>query len=298
MEARISRRLLLTGTGCAAAGSLVGQLLSVARAQEATQARQGQPGGVCMSMVFDDGLKLKFDQDYYVRNHLPMLHEVFGDCVERIELCATVPELVARQGPISMVMTFAGIPAPRAITTLWIKDAAAFGQRLAANSDRLGKDLGAVSTGTRVIQYNRVALELGEPRSAITTDTEVFTVYFRRYVPLAGKAKNPGDKIIQEKAARAATAPPFDARQFAEVYVPKLFSAFPSFAVRRVEATVGLEQGGQKPAQFAAYHIYIRDKDAYEATSADASRQVKEEATRLQEDAVMMFSKMSVKGIA
>lgn len=297
MEARISRRSLLKATGCAAAGSLTGQLLSVARAQDTAQKRQGQSGGVCMSIVFDDGLNLKFDEDYYVRNHLPLLHEMFGNSVETIELCATVPELAARQGPISVVMTFAGIPAPRAITTLWIRDVAAFGQRLAANADRFGKDLGAVSSGTRVIQYNRVAMELGEPRSAITTDTEVSTVYFRRYVPLAGKAKTPGDKIIQEKAARAATAPPFDARLFAEVYVPRLFSAIPSYAVRRVEATVGLEQGGQKPAQFAAYHMYIRDKDAYDATAAEASRQVKEEATRLQEDAVMMFSKMNVKGI-
>ncbi len=294
MEPNISRGSLLAGTGCAAAGSLVGQLLAVAQAQEATQAKQGQSGGICLSMVFEDGIKVKFDADNYVKSHLRLLHEVYGDSVERIETCAAA----VREGLITTVALNAGIPMPRAVTTLWIRDVPTFSQKLGANADRINKELSAVSYGNRLVQPNRVVLELGEARSAITTDTEVFCMYFRQYVPLTGKADGPGAKIIREKAARAATAPPFDARLFSEVYVPKLFAAFPTFAVRRIEATVGMEQGGQKPAQFAAYHLFIRDRAAYDATWPNAFAQVKEEATQLQENAVMIFSDMRVKGIA
>jgi hypothetical protein len=293
MPANISRRSLLAGAGAVAAGPLVGQLFSVARAEEVAQAPQRQPGGICMSMLFEDDTKLKFDSDYYVKNHLPLLREVYGESVERIEMCAAA----AHEGSISMVAMFAGIPAPRAVTTLWIRDVAAFGQKLAANADRINKDLSVVSSGNRMVQLNRVALELGDARSAITTETGVFSMYFRQFVHLPKNATGPSVKSINERADNAANAPPFDARLFLEDYVPKLFSAFPSFAVRRVEATLGLEQGGKKPAQLAAFHIFIRDRAAYDGTYADAFGKVKEESPKLQQSAVMMFSDMRVKAI-
>ena len=60
MKANMSRRSMLAGVGCAAAGSVVGQLLSVARAQEAAQAKQRHTGGICLTMIFEDGPKVKF----------------------------------------------------------------------------------------------------------------------------------------------------------------------------------------------------------------------------------------------
>ena len=126
MKSNVSRRSVLAGAGCAVVGSAVGQLLAVARAQEAAQTQQGRAGGICLSMVFEDGSKVKFDTEKYVKNHLPLLREVYGDSVERIEVLAA-PERDPK-ALIHSVPMFAGIPAPRAATTLWIKDVSAFGR--------------------------------------------------------------------------------------------------------------------------------------------------------------------------
>jgi hypothetical protein len=288
MKSNMSRRSVLAGAGCAALGSAVGQLLSMARAQEAAQAQQGR-AGICLSMVFEDGSKVKFDTDKYVTNHLPLLREVYGDSVERIEVFAGPdpdPKALIRSIPI-----FAGIPMPRAATTLWIKDVTAFGQKLAANAARVNKDLEALSYGNRLVQPNRIVLELGEARSAITTDTQVVSNYYRQHVAYKG-----ADGKVPVPAP--GSVPPFDTRLFVESYLPRIFSLYGPNAVRRLEATVGMEQGGQKPAQIAAYHLFIKDRAAYDMATQNVFVQVKEETQKLNPSAVRLLSDMSVKGIA
>lgn len=286
MKSNLSRRSVLAGAGGVAVSAAVGQLLTAAHAQEAVQARSG---GICLSMVFEDGGKVKFDTEKYLKNHLPLLREVYGDSVERIEVFAIPdpdPKALIRSIPV-----FAGIPIPRAATTLWIKDVAAFGQKLAANAERVNKDLESVSFGNRLVQPNRLVLELGEPRSAITTGTQVVSNYYRQHVAYKGS----NGKV---PLPAPGSVPPFDTNLFVEVYLPRIFSLYGPNAVRRLEATVGMEQGGQKAAQIAAFHLFIKDRAAYDMATANVFVQVKEETLKLNPSAVRLLSDMSVRGIA
>ncbi len=280
---------MLAAAGCAAVGSAVGPLLSVARAQEAARARQGQAGGICLSMVFEDGAKVKFDTEKYVKNHLPLLREVYGDSVERIEGMVG-PERDPKALIVSVPM-FAGIPMPCAVTTLWISDVAAFSQKLAANADRINKDLETVSHGNRLVQPNRVVLELGDARSQITTDTQVDSNFYRQHVAYKGTNVN-------VPAPSPGSVPPFDTRLFVEDYLPRIFSLYGPDAVRRLEATVGMDQGGKAAVQIASFHIFIRDRSAFDARTADVYQQVKEETAKLNPSAVRLFSQLRVKGVA
>lgn len=288
MNSIVSRRSLLTGATCVAVGSTIGQLSSLARAQEATRARQGQ-AGICLSMVFEDGSKVKFDAANYLKNHLPLLREVYGDSVERIEFHAA-PERDPKAVILSVAM-FSGIPVPRAATTLWIRDIAAFGQKLAANAERINKDLEAVSYGNRLVQPNRIVVELGEPRSEITTDTPVFSNYYRQFVAYR---RNKEDIPVPP----AGSVPPFDARLFTESYLPRMFSLYGPGAVRRLEATVGLDQGGKKAAQIAAYHCYIGDRSAFDKETPNVFSQLKEETAKFNPSGVRVLSDVRVAGVA
>jgi hypothetical protein len=289
VNSNVSRRSVIARAGCAAFGAAAGQLLSVARAQDAAQARQGQAGGICLSMVFEDGAKVKFDTENYVKNHLPLLREVYGDSVERIEVhAAPQPDPKAL---IVVTPMFAGIPIPRAATTLWIRDVAAFGQKLAANAERINKDLDAVSYGNRLVQLNRVVLELGDARSQITTDTPVVSNYYRQFVAYKRNKEN-------VPVPPAGSVPPFDTSLFVESYLPRIFSLYGPDAVRRLEATVGMDQGGQKAAQLAAYHVFVRDRSVFDTQTRNVYDQVKEDIAKLNPSAVRVLSDVRVKGIA
>ena len=76
-------------------------------------------------MIFEDGANVKFDTKKYVRNHLPLLREVYGDSVERIELRVVAD---AEDEIRALVSTVGGLFGVRAATTFWIRDVAAFSQ--------------------------------------------------------------------------------------------------------------------------------------------------------------------------
>src|SRR5690606_1102889 len=113
MHVNLSRRRLLAGAGCAVAGTAAGQMLmAVAQAQESAPAQASS--GLCMTMVFLNAAKAKFDQDKYIKKHLPLLRESYGDSVERIELRTSSGSAM-------------GVPsAVMATSTLWIRDVQGF----------------------------------------------------------------------------------------------------------------------------------------------------------------------------
>jgi hypothetical protein len=273
MNANRSRRSVISRAGCVAAGSVAGQLLSVVRAEEAAQAQKNQTGGICLSMIFEDGPKSKFDTDKYLKNHLPLLQDVYGDSVERIELRV----IDGTDASIRSIPVFGGITSPLATTTFWIRDIAAFGQKLAANAVRINKELDALAKANRLVQTERVIQAFGEPRSAVVTDTFVFSLYFRQ--------------------PKTVTAPPaFDQKFFQESYLPALYSGLGPNAVRRIEASMGVVQGGQSPAVIAAYHVFIRDRDAYDLASS-AFAEVNKGLATLTQNTTVMFINMRVRGV-
>jgi hypothetical protein len=105
----------------------------------------------------------------------------------------------------------------------------------------------------------------------------VFSLYFR-----------------QPKTATA--APVFDQKYFQESYLPELYSGLGTNAVRRLEASMGVAQGGQSPAVIAAYHVFIRDRDAYDLASS-AFAEVNKGLATLTQNTTVMFINMRVRGI-
>jgi hypothetical protein len=223
-------------------------------------------------MIFEDGPKVKFDSAKYVKNHLPLLRDVYGDSVERIEL-RTAPDLEAS---IRLIKTYGGMPVVRAVTTFWIKAVAAFSQKLAANADRVNKDLDAVAKGNRLVQPDRIVMALGEAHSVVGVDHHVFSVYLR---PALG-------------------VPAFDQRYFTEVFLPKQYSLFGPNAIRGLEATTGMDQGGQKAVVLGAFHIFIRDRSVFDEESKRAFVDIREYTAKLTQNTMAVFNDMRVAGIA
>jgi hypothetical protein len=95
----------------------------------------------------------------------------------------------------------------------------------------------------------------------------------------------------------ATAAASFDTRYFTEAILPKLFSLYGSNAVRRLEATVGMDQGGQKAAQTAAYHLYIRDREAYDKASQTAFGEIQKDAVQFSQGIFPFWADMRVTAI-
>jgi hypothetical protein len=276
MKMKMSRRSLLASTGSVAAGSMLGQMLPVARAGEVAQS-QNQAGGICLSMIFENGKDVKFDAKKYVKNHLPLVRDVYGDSVERIELSTLDIE---KDDVRSLAAIAGGRFTVRASTTFWIRDVPAFGQKLATNAARINADLDSITKGgNRLLQFNRVVLALGDARSEIKADSEVLSTY---YLPLKDAS---GDPV-------------FDQRHFVETYLPALYSQMGPEAISRIEATMGLEQGGQKPAQVAAFHAYIRNRTILQARARNAPGELQKDADKIAQNAAPLFFSMRVTGVA
>lgn len=323
MNVTVSRRSVLAGAGYAFAGTTAGQLIAAAHAQEAAQ---GQVGSICLTMLFESGAKSRFESDKYVKRHLPLLKEVYGDSVERIEV---------RTANASTM----GIPSAfLATSTLWIRDVPSFSQKLAANAEKVNKDLDSVAKGNRLVQPDRIVLAVGDARSEIPSGN-VFSLFYRSAadmpgmpgmrVPGGGRG-GPGGRppgggsrggppggggsaaapaapapdgaaaapVAEGAAATPATPAVFDNTYFTEVYLPKLYSLYGSGAVRRLEATIGVDQGAQKARQVAAYHIYIRDRGAYDGKSQSVITEMQKDSSRFLQGFVPVFADLRLTAVA
>lgn len=230
MNGNLSRRSLLAGASCVVAGgSVATSLLSVVRAQEAASGE----ASIVLAMTFESGRGAKFDAGKYVSQHLPLLRKVYGDSVERIELRTAAG-------------TVQGVPSPLlAAVSVWVRDVRSFRQALQASSAEINKDLESVSKGTVIAQVEKLAARLGEERSSVPVNTQVVSTYFP-----AQEGKT------------------FDPDYYANVYIPKLYSLYGSTATRRVEVTLASpELGNSRPHLLASSHVYVRDREAYDAAA-------------------------------
>ncbi len=222
MASVFTRRSLLAGTGCAAAGSIAANLISVAQAAE----EQGE-SAILLSMVYGNDPKAKFDAKRYRAKHLPLLKSIYGDSVERIEL--RMPpgpggNAAARASgsnvPSAPPPSFGPPPRVMAAASLWIRDLKAFGERTAANGAQITADLAEVTHATPAVQYDKVLVLLGEGRDAMVDDTQVSSTYF--FATENGK---------------------FDAKYYAEKVIPLMVSVYGKNAIKRIEQTLQLCEG-------------------------------------------------------
>ncbi len=250
---------MLKGIGCTATFSALASSISAAvRAAE----EQGE-SAICLSMVYSNAPRAKFDARKYGSQHVPLLKSIYGDSIERIEL-RTPPRAAARSnsGVSNAPAAAAPMGPPSAVlaaTTLWIRDLTAFGEKTAAAGDRISKDLEEVVQNSKpIVQYDKTIVLLGDARSAIEEDCHVHTNYF--------------------PAANGGT---FDAKYYGEKVVPLMVSLYGKKAIRRIEVGFGQAgQGGAKASLVASAHYYIRDREAWDAAGRQAFPQLMAEGPK------------------
>lgn len=315
----------MLAAGCALAGTAAGQMFfGLARAQQAG----AQPAALAMTMAFMAGNRARFDNDKFTRKALPLLREIYGGSVERIELRTAATS--AGGVPPSILAT----------TTMWIVDVPAFSQKLGAHAERINKELDAVSRGNRQVTVDRIALELGDPRASVSQGDEIFSLFYPSspppMIPMPGRGGMPGGRAGgapggsrgaaagggpargggSTPAARgpAGEAPPqgegaparppgpaaptFDAGIFLDEYLPKLYAAYGEEAVRRLEATLGQDQGGQKATYVGAYHLVIRNRRAFDGKSGSVFGGMQQDAAKFTNIMIPSIANMRVSAIA
>lgn len=260
MSRSMSRRSLLGALGCTAAVGAVGtRLLPAARAGEPSES------SICLSMLYRNGPQASFDAARYAAQYLPLLKQVCGDSVERVEL--RIPRPQAVPGAAKPRPSGSHTPQPAAQTaapaipllasvSIWINDARAFGERTAA-ATRLAEEFRQVTEVEPLLQFDQVLSLLGDARDSVPPAGEVASTYF----PATVGAK-------------------FDAKYYGEKVIPMMIRLHGARAIRRVEFNLGVVQSGQAPAITAASHFYIRDRAAWDAAAMQAYPQLMAEGPR------------------
>lgn len=267
MNGSMSRRSLLAGVGCAAAwGSMGARLLSVAHAEE-----QGE-SAISLSLLYRNGPKAKFDSEAYAKGYLPLLKSVCGDSIERIEL--RTPHVFAMPGmpgaggggrqigsggthsPEKAAQPMGPQSPLLAAVSVWIRDVKAFGEKT-ATAAQLTEELKKITEIEPLVQFDKALEVLGDARDSIPVQDNVFSTYF------------PTKEGAQ-----------FDPKYYGEKVIPLMIKLYGAKSIRRVEFSMGTEQGGAKPVVTAAAHFYIRDRAAWDAAGMQAYPQLMAEGPK------------------
>lgn len=97
----------------------------------------------CVTVLYRNAPDLRFDFDYYVRRHIPLIQKVFGKGITRIELrkCLNSPD--------------GSPPEFLAVISIWLGDPDAYQAGL-ARSQELIADVPNFTNGQPVIQIGEV----------------------------------------------------------------------------------------------------------------------------------------------
>jgi hypothetical protein len=262
----LSRRSLLAGLGSTAVyGSLATQFASPIHAGEAAPPEAPSAASaqeMVYSTMFMAGPKTKFDAKKYESKHLPLLKQFFGSSVSRIEMHTANA-------------TAKGVPSDiRVMTYIYIAELQGFIKALSANSTTINADLEGISKGPRNVQVDRVLTSIGAPRSEVRESHQVVSTFYK-------------DKPDAT----------FNLEYFTGTYLPKLRSYYNDSAVRRIEVSVGMPQGGVKPAIMASIHMFVRDRDAYNSANGEGQRETMRLDTNYTNITDFMFADSKVTAI-
>ena len=230
MPVRISRRAVVGGLGALGSLSVFGpgfaQALSQASAQAGAQG--SQEDGLCLTMIY--GPKAKFESDRYRDKHLPLLRHLYGDSLERIEM-RHAPHPGKDVPPAPIVAT----------VNLWIRDLKTFGTITQQSGAEIVADLAKVTSDKPWVQYDQTVVALGDARGAVRLGSDCMTYFY----PNGENAR-------------------WDAKLYAEGYVPQLVEAYGKDTFSRIEVCKGTAaQGGGKPGFAGAMNLYVHDMQAY-----------------------------------
>jgi len=135
---RYGRRELVVGAGKAAAVGVIAAALG------SKSAAAGKKATRCITVLYKNGDNVKFDFDYYKKNHLTMIMKLYGKSIRKFELRKG---LTAQDG---------SKPQYVAVVNIWIADQAAFDAAGAKYSAKLVADVPNFTNTQAVVQNDEV----------------------------------------------------------------------------------------------------------------------------------------------
>ncbi len=139
-ESQYDRRSVLMGAGKVAAAGVAATMGGIATTAQA----QGNVGQECMTIVYQNGPDVRFDFDYYVNTHMPLIMRLYGKSISRFELRRGQPGADGAAPPYV------------ATITIWIADAAAFDAAAAEHQAGLRADVPKFTNATLIAQRDRI----------------------------------------------------------------------------------------------------------------------------------------------
>ncbi|MEO8306796.1 MAG: hypothetical protein ABI616_01985 [Pseudomonadota bacterium] len=236
MKSHISRRAMLAGSGCLGAFGLLPA--TAAWSQAAAPASAGM-APVCLSMYYMAGDDAKFDRMQYREKHAPLLREIYGDSLDRIELRTAPPRERKRlQGH-----TEAPMPEPPvlAVESLWIKNLESYAAATRNAGNKIAEDMSKITKARITLQYEQLAAEQGEPRAGIVQGSKCFSSLYP-----------------------AKDGSTWDTDYYTRTMLPLISEVYGPDALSRVEVCKGVSvPGGGKPVITSAVHMYVKNEQAF-----------------------------------
>ncbi len=136
-----SRREVMISAGKAVAIGAVASALGTNPAASAAENKAGK----CITVLYKNGDNVKFDFDYYKKNHMTMIMKLYGKAIRKFEL----RKGISGQDNSSK-------PPYVAVVNIWIADQAAFDAAGAKYSAKLVADVPNFTNTQAVVQNDEV----------------------------------------------------------------------------------------------------------------------------------------------
>jgi uncharacterized protein (TIGR02118 family) len=137
-DSTLDRRSVLLGAGTAAAAGVV-----AAFGTSAAQA-QGTVEQECMTITYTNGPDVRFNFDYYVNTHMPLIMRLYGKSISRFELRRGLPGADGAAPPYI------------ATITIWIADGKAFDEAQVEHQAGLRADVPKFTNAVLIAQRDRI----------------------------------------------------------------------------------------------------------------------------------------------
>ena len=134
----VDRRSVLLGAGTAAAAGVVASFGA------STVEAQGRVDQECMTIVYQNGPDVKFNFDYYITTHMPLIMRLYGKSISRFELRRGLPG--ADGAPPPFIATI----------TIWIADGKAFDEAQVKHQAGLRADVPKFTNAVLIAQRDRI----------------------------------------------------------------------------------------------------------------------------------------------
>jgi uncharacterized protein (TIGR02118 family) len=137
-ETTLDRRAVLLGASTAAAAGVVAAFGST------PAEAQGRVDQECMTITYQNGPDVRFNFDYYVNTHMPLIMRLYGKSISRFELRRGLPGADGAAPPYV------------ATITIWIADGKAFDEAQVEHQAGLRADVPKFTNAVLIAQRDRI----------------------------------------------------------------------------------------------------------------------------------------------